>query len=144
MAFALVVAIGVARCGPAPTTDVDGARVDLSLLGPSPVQSFDVGGSSQWRGYSVRLCSRAGPGVGLTYVGAEAALALEDGGPVDAQNGHGRASGPDAPEWLADTSGWLDKATLANDECVEGWLIFRVSTSAKVLALTWHGAEISL
>lgn len=80
----------------------------------------------------------------MSYVGAAAALRLADGRLVEAQNGHGRASGPDAPTWLADTEGWVDKATLANDECVEGWLIFRVPTSAKAVALTWHGAEVTL
>jgi len=100
--------------------------------------------SSQWLGYLVRLCNRDGAGAAFTYVGAEAALALDDGGRVEALNGHGRVSRRDVPAWLADTAGWADKATLANDECVEGWLIFGVPTSAKAVALIWHGAEIAL
>ena len=140
---AVVAACALTGRDPAPT-ETDGVRVDLSLHGPSPVQSLDAGGASQWRGYSVRLCNRGGAGAAFTYVGAEAALLLDDGGRVEALNGHGRVSGRDAPAWLAEIAGWVDKATLANDECVEGWLIFGVPTSAKAVALIWHGAEISL
>jgi hypothetical protein len=140
---AVVAAIALIGRDLAPT-ETDAVRVDLSLHGPSPVQSFDSDGAFQWRGYLVRLCIHDRPGAALTYVGSEAALRLDDGGRAEALNGHARVSGRDTPAWLADVAGWVGKATLANGECVEGWLIFGVPMSARAVELIWHGAEITL
>lgn len=96
-------------------------------------------GPTVWHGYRVKWCNEQNGG--FTYVAAEARLRLADGTEVQPQNGYGPATPADtgtAPNWLVGQSTWIDKATLAQGECVSGWLVFRTLDPSPPKRVEWH------